>query len=138
MPFFYSDLYPLKMRVLEALDKGKNLTFRELRDRIQQGEFTELINEAGRFVRPEIPDSDWQEITESIKSVLFSRINDEAETFYIQRNGYCLLMAVLLEIEKESKDIQRLPPPNSNRSNHKFTAPSETASATVKLRPSSQ
>lgn len=110
MPFYSSDLYPLMMRALEVLDRRKTLTFEELRERIMQGEFRELI--AGNYPVPPIPDTDFQEITKAIKNVLIVNKNSENEHFYIGSNGYCLLVAVLLEIRREAVDNER---PNQPR-----------------------
>lgn len=100
MPFYVSDLHPLKMRILEALDRGKTITFHELHRHIFAGEFAKLVDEAGRYPKPPIPDSDWKEIAVAIQNVLLNNKNDEAEHFYVSRNGYCLLIAVLQEIER--------------------------------------
>lgn len=107
MPFYISDLLPLKMRAVEALDRGHTISFRELRQRITRGEFTELIDEVGNYPNPAIPDSDWQEIAEAIGNTLLVNEGDEAEHFYVSRNGYCLLIAVLHEIERDAAELRR-------------------------------
>lgn len=102
MPVYLSDLYPLKMRAIEALDRGKTISFEELRRRVVNGEFFELIDEAGNFPNPSTPDADRDEIIDALQSTLLGNLGDEDEHFYVSQNGYCLLLAVLLELERSS------------------------------------
>jgi len=101
MAFFDSDLYPLKLRLLEALDKGKTISFENLRRRISDGEFEELLQDAGHCPKPLLWDNFRQEITDAILNVLEGNIGDENEHFYVSRNGYCLLLAVIMELEQK-------------------------------------
>lgn len=111
MPFYISDLRPLKMRIIEALDRGESISFQELRRRIRDCEFTELIDSAGKYPNPPVPDVDWQELTDAIQEVLLVNEGDEGEHFYVEQNGYCLLLAVLHEVERAAGGFHR-PLPN--------------------------
>ncbi|MCE9555385.1 MAG: hypothetical protein K8T91_18705 [Planctomycetes bacterium] len=101
------DLEPLIFRALEALDAGRTITFDELRRRIRAGELWEVLQEAGKYPIPAIPDVDFQEITDTISDILEVNRGDEAEHFYISNNGYCLLIAVLREASRDAADVAR-------------------------------
>ncbi len=107
MAFYASDLWPLMMRAVEALDRGETISFADLRRRIREGELRELVDEAGNYPEPAIPDVDWQDITNNLNDVLATNQGDEGEHFYVSRNGYCLLIAVLKEIERDCDGLHR-------------------------------
>tara|TARA_E500000305_G_C3934132_1_gene194187 strand:+ start:438 stop:767 length:330 start_codon:yes stop_codon:yes gene_type:complete len=107
MPFYLDDLKPLIMRAVEALDRGEDLTFEELRRRVYNGELRELINEAGNYPEPVIPDVDWQEITDQLIDSLEISKHDEAEHFYVSQDGYCLLISLLIHLEQDAEGLFR-------------------------------
>lgn len=79
--------------------------------RIADGEFRELINLTGSWPSLPMPDADWQEITERLMEVLVTNTGDEGEHFYVSRNGYCLLIAVLMEVDRMYAEGRERPSP---------------------------
>jgi hypothetical protein len=107
MALYQSDFVPLIMRTVEALDRGETIAFNELRQRISTGSFIDLMQHAGNFPWPSIPDHELQELTDALLNVLEVNRGDEAEHFYVSNNGYCLLIAALWEAMRSSDGIQR-------------------------------
>jgi hypothetical protein len=111
MPIYFSDLQPLMMRAVEALDRGEHIGFEQLRTRVGRGELGEVLQEAGQYPMPAIPATDWQELGDRIDEVLDVNRGDEGEHFYVARNGYCLLIAALWEVHRlHSQDLHRHSP----------------------------
>ena len=79
------DTYAVKMRILEALDRGDAISFDDLRRRVNNGGLKELIDNAGTFPNLSMPDADWDEITAAITSVLMGNVGDEFEHFYVKK-----------------------------------------------------
>jgi hypothetical protein len=117
MPIFSSDIEPALMRALEALDRGESITFQQLRERVFGGTLRGLIEQAGHY--PGIgltPYADWVEINNAVRDTWAGSINDEAEHWYVSNNGYCLLIALLRQVDKlNSLGPQRpIPAPADN------------------------
>ncbi len=88
------------MRCIQALDNGKRITFKELKKYIFENQLFELLADAGNYPGPDlIPEEDRTEINNCVREVWAGNLGDENEQFYIQNDGYCLLVALFHEIE---------------------------------------
>ena len=100
MPFYTSDLDALKLRTIQGLDQGKIVTFQEIRQTVADGTLLKLLDRIGDSPIPAIPLRDFEEILEALEAVLTSAIDREEERFHITTNGFCLFLAVLLEVDR--------------------------------------
>ena len=109
MAFYTSDLDSLKLRTIQGLDQGKIVTFQEMRQAIHDGTLLKLLDRVGDSPIPPIPPDDLQEILDALGAILDSAIGQEEERFYVTTNGFCLLAAALLEVDRLRSSGARRP-----------------------------
>lgn len=101
MPVYLDDVRGMVGRLVEAIDDGDSVPIATVQAAAVSGELRALIERSGTYpISSLITPADWDELTTYLADILVANRNSEGEHFYVSNNGYCLLVAVLMEVTR--------------------------------------